>query len=337
MRVSIIGFPGCGKSTVFKAIADLKKSGQNNASSSKPALGTVKIKDDRLEKLASIFKPKKISYEELVFTDLPGFNLTPVKEAETIMHVVGAFSGRDTIKDIDSMETEFIVSDLAIIEKRLPILEKEIMAKAADGKEHERQALVKCRDALNKNNPIRAIHFSNEEEKLLSGYQFLSQKPVFVILNLDEENDPGLAKKVQDYCNDKQVKCAAFSAKVEAELKDLDANDIAIFREEMGVLESARDRVIRTARETVGSITFFTVKGDETKAWPVKKGIIAHEAAGKIHTDIKKGFIKAEVVGYNDFARCGSFHEAKKRGLLRLEGKEYVVKDGDIINFKFNK
>jgi len=340
MKIAIIGFPGSGKSTVFKAITDYNAQKGLSEDLSKPRLGTVKVKDERLNKLAQFLKPKKITQEELVFTDLPGFNLTPIKNAETTVHVVGVFSGRDYKKDIENMETEFIISDLAIIEKKLASLEKEMMAKPTNEKELQKDILLKAKNELDNNKALRGMVLSRDEEKGISGYQFLSRKQTIVLTNLDEEQmRSGLVEEIDGYCRGIGIRNISLCAMIEAEIKDLDETERAAFAKEMGISDLVSEKVVRAARELVGLITFFTgsLNGEEVKAWPVAKGANAPEAAGKIHSDIQKGFIRAEVVSYDDFVKCGSFIEAKNKGLLRLEGKEYIVMEGDILTFHFSK
>ena len=239
----------------------------------------------------------------------------------------------------ENIETEFMVSDLAIIEKRLPILEKELKAKASNEKENEKDILLSCKKTLDENTPIRAFKVSPKKMKFISGYQFLSQKPVFIVANLDENQiNSGLVKEIDDWCKGRNFRSISLCAKVEAELQDLEEDDKLKFAKEMGLDKLVAEKVVDMARKVAGLITFFTgsLNGNEARAWPVPEGITAWEAAGKIHTDMQKGFIKAEVVGFDDFIKCGSFHEAKGKGLLLLEGKDYIVKEGDIITFRFN-
>jgi len=255
------------------------------------------------------------------------------------MHVVGVFSGRDYKKDIENMETEFMISDLAILEKKIPQLEKELQAKPSNEKSMQKNVLTKCKTALDNNKPIRTLEFNASELKLISGYQFLSQKPIFVVANLDEEQiSADVPEEIASYCKDKNYCSISMCGKVEAEIQDLDEAEKKKFASEMGISELAAEKVVRIARDEAGLMTFFTgsFDGDETRAWAVPRGATALEAAGKIHSDIQKGFIRAEVVGYDDFIQCGSFNEAKNKGVFRLEGKDYIVKDGDIITFRFN-
>jgi len=339
MRVAIIGFPGSGKSTVFKAITDSKKEPGKQEDATKPALGTVKVKDPRLQKLFDMFTPKKITYEEFVFHDLPGFNLSLIKNVDAIIHVIGVFSGRDYKKDISDMETEFMISDLAIIEKKLESLQKELKSKPSVDKELEKNTLLKCKQALDANLPVRTAKFTKEEEKSIIGYQFLSKKPLFCVANLGEEDlRSGLPAEINGYSAQSGMKIISLSAKAEAEIKDLDESEREMFAKELGVTDFGAGKIVRAARELAGVMVFFTgsYKGDEVRAWPITVGMNAQEAAGKIHSDIQRGFIRAEVVSYEDFVKCGSLQEAKAKGLLRLEGKEYIVKDGDIITFYHN-
>ncbi|MDD5438591.1 MAG: DUF933 domain-containing protein [Candidatus Omnitrophica bacterium] len=339
MKLAIIGFPGSGKTTVFKAVTDYSAGGRGAEDLTKPLLGTVKIKDERLNKLAEIFQPKKITPEEFVFNDLPGFNLSQIKNVETIIHVIGVFSGRDYKKDINDMEIEFMISDLAIIEKKLESLEKELKSKPSPDKELERSALRKAKEALDKNAPVRSVSFTKDEDKALGGYQFLSKKPVCVVANLNEAQvASGLGHEIEVYGKEHGVAVISICASVEAEIKELDPSERVAFAKELGITEFCADKVVKTARDLAGLMCFFTgsYKGEEVRAWPVPRGSTAPQAAGKIHTDFERGFIRAEIVAYDDFIKYGSFAEAKTKGVLRLEGKEYIVKDGDIITFHFN-
>jgi len=332
VKIAIVGFQGCGKTTVFKAVTGLQK-----IEPSKHNLGKVEYPDPRLEKLAEIVKSKKITFEELVFVDEPGFNLSSIKDIEVLMHVIGVFSGRNYAKDVENMKAEFILSDLSIVEKRLPRLEKEIASSPSNEKENEKNTLLKCKMSLDKNQPLKDLKLSEDEERIIAGYQFLSRKPIFTLFNLDDSQvNPPILDDIKAVAEKNNLKSVNLCAKIEAELQELDAGEREEFAKSLGLEKSARQRVIQITREVMKLVTFFTVKSEEAKAWPIPEGAKAIEAAGKIHTDIKKGFIKAEVINYNDFVNCGTFQEAKNKGLLKLEGKEYIVRDGDIIDFKFN-
>ncbi|MBL7157452.1 MAG: redox-regulated ATPase YchF [Candidatus Omnitrophica bacterium] len=337
MKIAIVGFSGCGKSTCFKAITGKTKDEIESLDPTKPHLAAVKIPDRRLEKLKTFFNPKKLTYAEIIFEDLPGFHIPHIKEIEAIMEVLGIFSGSDPVKDIERMDTEFLLADLEIINHRLPGLLKEMKQGKSREKDLECKVLLKCKEFLEGSKPLRNLELTPDEEKQVRGFQFLSKKPIFILGNINEtQKSSEVVKKIDDFCNGKKVGCMEFCAKLEAEIADLKGPDGEAFLKEMGIEKPARDRVIDFAYNALGYITFFTTKGNETKAWPVKRGRTAIEAAGKIHSDIQQGFIKAEVINFDDLTACGSLKEAKKKALLRLEKKEYEIKDGDIIDFKFN-
>ena len=338
MKIAIVGFPGCGKSTCFKAITQKTKNETDSLDPTKPHPGAVKILDQRLEKLKTFFNPKKLTYAEIIFEDLPGFHIHQIKEVEALMEVLGIFSGsRDPEKDIEDMDVEFILADLSVIDHRLPALDKELKQDSRREKILERETLLKCKEFLEKNTPLRNLGLTADEEKVIRGFQFLSRKPLFILGNINENQAADDAvKKMEDSCKKKGIKCTEFPAKLEAEIADLEESERAAFLKELGINQTARDRVVKLAYDALGYITFFTVKGNETKAWPVKSGTTAIEAAGKIHSDIQKGFIKAETINFDDLAACGSIQGARKKALLKLEGKEYKIKDGDIIDFRFS-
>ncbi|MBN1354593.1 MAG: redox-regulated ATPase YchF [Candidatus Omnitrophica bacterium] len=339
MKIAIVGFPGCGKSTCFKAITQKTKRDIETLDPTKPHLGTVKIQDPRLYRLKELFKPEKLTQAEIIFEDLPGFHIPHIKEVEALMEVLGIFSGRAPVKDIENMSLEFMLADLEAINNRLPGLEKELRAKSSPREKIlERDTLIKLKGILENNMPLRGVQLTAEEEKEIRGFQFLSRKPVFILGNIDEGHKSyDSVKAMKDFCDTKMIKCMEFCAELEAEIADLDPSERGDFIKELGIKEAARDAVIKLAYSALGYITFFTVKGKETKAWPVRGGITAIEAAGKIHTDIQKGFITSEVINFDDLTACGSVQEAKKKALLRLEGKDYKIHDGDIIDFRFSK
>lgn len=337
MKIAIVGFSGCGKSTCFKAITQKTKDQLDSLDPTKPHLGAVKILDPRLEKLKAVFNPKKLTYAEIVFEDLPGFHIPQIKEVEALMEVLGVFSGRDPVKDIDDMDAEFMLADLGIIEHRLPALEKELKERDSREKVLEKDVLNKCKKFLEENAPLRNLELSVDEEKHIRGFQFLSKKPVFILGNIGEDQrSEDVIKKIEDACKKKGIKCMEFCAELEAEIADLEEAEKGPFLKELCIERPAREAVIELAYRALGYITFFTTKGNETKAWPVKRETSAIEAAGKIHTDMRKGFIKAEVINFKDLAACGSPAEARKKALLKLEGKEYKIQDGDIVDFRFS-
>ncbi len=338
MKIAIIGFSGCGKSTCFKAITRKKKEEAQNHDPTKPRLGAVKIPDSRLEKLKSIFNPKKLTPAEITFEDLPGFYLPQIKKADAVMEVLGLFSGRDPAKDIENVETEFMLSDLEIINNRLGTMEKELKVPNPPAEAlAERETLLLCRDFLEKNKPLRELELKAGPEKEIRGFQFLSRKPVFILANTEENRASGrLTEKVEKLCREKKIEYSEFCAKLESEIADLDEKEKELFLGEMGFEKKTPEKIIRRAYDSLGYITFFTVKGGQAKAWPLKAGTSAFLAAGKIHSDIQKGFIKAEIIGFDDLVSCGSMQNAKKKGLLKLEPKEYTIRDGDVVDFRFS-
>ena len=337
MKVAIVGFAGSGKSTCFRAITQETAEQAEKFDPTKPRLTTQKISDSRLEKLKTIFNPKRLTPAEIIFEDLPGFHIPQIKDVDSIMEVVGIFSGRDPVRDIEDISLEFMLADLSIIDKRLKSLVNEIMQEKTSEKLLERETLLKCKEVLEKNTPLKYTEFTPLEEKAIRGFQFLSKKPLFIVANTSETKEsaeflPVLAR----FCEEKKLKVVEVDAKLEAEIAELDEEEKKEFLNGSGSGKRARERVIEAASRGLGYVTFFTAKGNETKAWLVKHPTQAIEAAGKIHTDIERGFIKAEVINFEDLASCGSIPEARKKGLLKLEAKEYIIRDGDIIDFKFN-
>ncbi len=338
MKIAIIGFPGCGKSTCFKAITRKKKEETQTLDPTKPHLGAVKIPDPRLEKLRALFNPKKLTNAEIIFEDLPGFHIPQIKEVEALVEVLGIFSGRDPIKDIENADVEFMLSDLEIINHRLSTLEKELKVPNPPRERlRERDTLLECREFLEQNRPLRDLELKKDREREIRGFQFLSRKPVFILANIDENRKAAdITEKTEKFCHGKKIKCMEFCAKLESEIADLEEKERDVYIEEMGLEKESPERMISSAYGALGYITFFTVKGNETKAWAVKAGTSAIDASGKIHSDIQKGFIKAGVIGFDDLLACGSMQGAKKKGLLKLEGKDYTIRDGDIVDFRFS-
>lgn len=358
MKIAIIGLPNSGKTTVFNALT--RGNAETAAFSSgqlEPNMATVKVPDERLGVLATMFNPKKITPADVQYVDVGGISgtrqqgglppalLNYIGGADALLHVARAFEDEtvphpegsvDVQRDIMSVELELMFSDLSIIERRLSKLNAEINKMSSKDREiriAERDLLVRLQAELEAERPIRSIELSEEEERLLRGYQFLTAKPMLLVVNIDEKdikNPPTF-----DYPIHNSV-VVPLCGKVEAELAQLDDDDAAIFMEDLGVTEAARDRVISKSYELLGLISFLTAGPDEVRAWTIRKNTPAVEAAGAIHSDIQRGFIRAEIVAYDDLVRAGSMAEAKKAGTLRLEGKNYIVKDGDICHFLFN-
>ncbi|MBI4312657.1 MAG: redox-regulated ATPase YchF [Chloroflexi bacterium] len=361
MHIGIIGITKSGKTTVFNALI---RSTSAQSTGQQMNVGVAKVVDPRLDKLTAIFRPKREVYAEVRYTDIPGAPeglgksegiggeyLNALQRADALLHVVRAFNDPsvphinttvDPYRDAAAMDMELAFSDLAIIERRFKRLETDMRGAKPQERERakkETALLERLRDGLAADVPIRRQEVSGEEHKTISNYQFLTAKPLLIVFNIGEDQLPEAAKieaEAQERLAKPKVLATAMCGKLEAELGQMTPEDEGEFRATMGAGESAAARVIRASYELVGLIPFFTVGEDECRAWTIPLDTPAVKAAGQIHSDIERGFIRAEVVGYDDFVRCGSLPEARRQGVLRLEGKTYPVRDGDIINFLFN-
>jgi hypothetical protein len=364
VKLAIIGLSNSGKTTVFNALT-----GQNLETtiyptvSGEPNYGVVKVPDCRIDKLAEIYKPKKITYATVEYIDYIGltkgdttqnrkvFDL--IKDADAIVHVVRAFQDDavshpmneiNPLRDIETLELELIFGDIELVEKRLARME-EGAKKGKKPNEAEKKLLFKCKDALEKEVPLRNVSFDNEEQKAMKHLQFVSTKPEVVVLNIGEgdlntDKVLNLQKDAEKYFADKGIsettKVVTLCGKIEMEIAQLNLDEARAFLDDLGIQEPALNKLIHVSYDLLGLISFLTCGEDEVRAWTIKRGTNAQQAAGKIHSDIERGFIRAEVVGYDEFISSGSMSVVRDKGLLRLEGKTYEVKDGDIINFRFN-
>lgn len=369
MKLTITGFSNSGKTTVFNALTGLELETTTYPTSisaeTEPHIGVVKIPDTRVDKLSSIYNPKKTTFATVEYIDYLGiasggditqnarvFNL--IKDSDAIVHVVRAFEDEsivhpmnsvDPVRDVMSFEDELILGDLEFVEKRLEKIEQqEKRGKKQDAS--DRHILAKCKKALEDEISLRDIEFSDEEKRLMLPYQFLTTMPEIIVLNI-HENDinsdkvKGLLDRAEAYFRDKGKgavpQILTLCGKIEMEIAQLPADEAEAFLQDLGIEESAMNRLCHVSYDALGLISFFTVGQDEVRAWTIKKGTAAQHAAGKIHSDIERGFIRAETVSYEDFISSGETMAAvKEKGLARLEGKTYQVRDGDIINFKFN-
>jgi len=365
VEICIIGLPKSGKTTIFNALTGGKAETKAYASTSlTPNIGVSKVPEPRLEILNNIFHPKRIIPAEVRYVDIAGIAkglgkvvgiggelLNYLSNADALLHVVRAFeddnvphiSGTiDPKRDIATMDLELIVSDLGIIERRLRRLEDAL--KGAKGMERgsllkEKSLLQKIKSGLDNEIPIWRQSLAPEEIKSLANYQFLTAKPMLIVINMDENQVAQahtLEAELRSACSYSQFKVVALCGKLETEIAQLSTDEAQEFRNALGLTEPALDSVIRLSYQLLGLISFFTTVSGELKAWTIPKGTTALKAAGKIHSDIEKGFIRAEIVSFEDLARSGSLAEARRQGLLRLEGKNYIVQDGDIITFLFN-
>ncbi|MEW6571370.1 MAG: redox-regulated ATPase YchF [Nitrospirota bacterium] len=358
VRVAITGLSNSGKTTVFNALTR-----QNIETTiyptieSRPNIGIVKVPDARLDRLSEILKPEKTTYATIEFIDYIGltkgdieqnrrvFDL--IKDVDAMTQVVRAFGDSsivhpmgpvDPIRDIETVELELIFGDLDLIEKRLDRM-KDLLKRGKKPDELEKKVLLKCKDFLNKEVPLREANLDEEEQKALRHLQFLSIKPETVVLNIGENDlKTDRLKELKSAISERltTLPLLIMCAKIEMELAQLPSEEARLFFDDLGIDEPASEKLIRACYSLLGLVTFFSTAGREVRAWSIKKGTLAQKAAGKVHTDIERGFIRAEVISFDDFISAGSMHVAKDKGLLRLEGKSYEIKDGDIVNFRFN-
>jgi ribosome-binding ATPase len=363
--IGIIGLPQSGKTTVFNAFTGGASDSPRRTSDAQAAnIGIVKVPDSRLKILSDMFKPKKTVPIEIKFVDIgaglkggketKGFSgelLTHLNNVETLVGVVRTFEDDriphpegsvDVRRDIATLEMELAFSDLAIIERRLEKIEGSLKAAKAGERPailKEQETMLKFKESLEQEKPLRDTETDAAEEKIFANFQFLSAKPLLIVLNIGEDQLGNAEATEKEYSKGSSLsKCrlAAICGKLEAELAAMTQEEAREFREDYGLKESGLERAIRLSYELSDMISFFTVGPDECRAWPIKRNTPAVKAAGKIHTDMEKGFIRAENISYEDLIASGSLAEGKKRGLLRLEGKDYIVKDGDILSILFN-
>jgi len=342
MKVGLIGHRGAGKTTIFNMLTGLQAQVGGFGGKEEVHLGVIKVPDARIDKLAQIFKPKKTTYAEIRFTDFPPNEgddnlksnnalVTQMREVDAIALVLGDFAaGADPLKDLNDLLTEMILADLTVIENRRSRLKKE------KARPQEEPLLERCAKALENEESLRNLAFNGDEDNLLSGFGFLSRKPLLALFNqADEKAGQPLSAAYEEELKRRGLAGLPLAGKVEMEVAQLDEADRAAFLREIGVGEPARDRFIRVSYGLLNLISFLTAGEDEVRAWTITRGTAAKKAAGKIHSDIERGFIRAEVIAYEDFVTLGSEAKCKEAGKLRLEGKDYVVQDGDIIHFRF--
>ena len=342
MKVGLIGHRGAGKTTMFNMLTGLQAQTGGFGGKEEIHLGVIKVPDVRIDRLSQIFKPKKTTYAEIRFTDFPPSEgdenlksnqalVTQMREVDAMTLVLRDFAaGANPIKELNDLMTEMILADLAVVENRRSRLKKE------KARPQEEALLARCFEALENEVSLRTLSFSADEENLASGFGFLSRKPLLVIFNQSEEQaGQPLSSTYQEEINRRQLQGLALAGKVEMEIAQLEENDRTAFLKEIGIQEPARERFIRASYALLNLISFFTSGEDEVRAWTITQGTVARKAAGKIHSDIERGFIRAEVVPYDEFVIYGSDAKCKEAGKLRLEGKDYLVKDGDIIHFRF--
>ncbi len=345
--------PVVGKTTIFELLTDTR---ERISGAGKTNTAIARVPDERIDFLSARFKPKKTTYAQLELVDIPGLVpgaeksahvfLDAVRKSDALLHVVRLFDSGNApfiydsinpLRDIETVSYELLLSDLDLIEKRI---ERINANKKKNQMLAELQLLERLRDSLSDEVPIGSIDFSDEEMAIINNYQFLSGKPMLLCINLPESEISNsfypFRDEIYQYAERTQTPVVEISASIEREIADLDPEEKQAFLEDLGIKETGLHKICRIMYQRLGLISFFTVGEDEVKAWTIENGTNARKAAGKIHSDIERGFIRAEVVEYEDYKTLGSIPAVKEKGLFRLEGKEYLVKDGEIIHFRFN-
>ncbi len=353
IKIGLVGLPKSGKTTIFNAVTGSEADTSDYYSGvTKPNLAIVEVADERIDYLAGIYNPHKTIFATIEYMDFVGIHHDEIKkeifsgELLSVIRMVNALglvirgfdvpgSPAQPEQDIETLETEFLFSDLAICEKKVETLGKQYTKGGKNpDTEKELNLFQKCYDCLSENKMLKTLEFSSYEEKVLRGFQFLTLKPMFIILNMDEDNF-GKNQELKDRLSE-SYKVVEIAGKFEMELLQLDEAEALEFMEEYNIKESAVNKLTRISYDTLGLISFFTIGSDEVRAWTLRKGETALDAAGEVHTDLAHGFIRAERFTYDDFKESGSEKALKACGKFHLEGKEYIVQDGDIICIRHN-
>jgi len=343
MKVGLTGFPGSGKTTVFAALTGLPVA----AGERKAQIGTIKVPDPRIDTLTKIHNPKKTTLYEVTFVDFPPpldttkkavidqDMITALRDADALVQVVRGFpdltgAAATPADDVQAFSTELALADLGQVEKKAERMKKE------KGNERELALFARLQEILEEGKPLRTAGLTADEQTQLAGYAFLSLRPLLVVVNVPEGDvAKAVPADVAAAAKAAGAEALVLSAVVEAEVAELEPADREAFLADLGLAEPARDRFVRASYALLDLISFLTAGDDECRAWPIRRGTAARKAAGRIHSDIERGFIRAEVMAFDDFVRLGSEAKCREAGKLRLEGKDYVVQDGDIVHFRF--
>lgn len=361
LTCGIIGLPMVGKTTFFNLVTNSQSETSNFLTGKTEInISMAEVPDSRIDFLSQLYKPKKTTYAQIQFSDVPGLVrgasegkgvgnrfLDGIRNADLLVHVVRAYNNKDVphvddsidpMRDIETINMELLLADMDLVEKRIQRIEEGKKIKKEQLQELE--VLRKCLEALENEVTVHKLELSEAERELLVNYSFLTDKPMILVINIDEDQlrngDYPRAKEVREFATDKGIILLEVCGLIEMEISQLPEEDRIVFMEDLDLVESGIDRLAKAAYDTLGLMSFFTVGEDEVKAWTIPVGLNARSAAGKIHSDLERGFIRAEVVAYDDLHELGTMSKVKEKGLARLEGKDYIVKDGDIMNIRFN-
>jgi ribosome-binding ATPase len=358
MQIGLVGLQYSGKTTLFNTIAGIENP-EMQVSKEEATIEVVKVPDERLDKMTEMFNPKKTVHATIEIFDTPGLKMSDdgkvkittqflnnVKNNDALFYVVRQFTDGsvahpmntvDPVRDIEFLETEFLFYDLAFLDGRIEKLKKEIMKIKDEKAKKELPIIEKCYAHVEEEKPLRTLELNEDELKVLSGYQLMTMKPLLIGVNFDEnsiEDVDDIINNIRESLSNKDQTIVPFFGKIEYELSTMEDEDRETFMEDYGIKESALAKILSSAYDKLGLHSFLTVGEDECRAWTIKKNYTAQDSAGVIHTDFYNKFIRAEVVHYDDFVTHGSFSKCKEAGVWRLEGKQYIVKDGDILNIR---